>query len=102
MNLLFYSQWSLMLNPILWLDAATQIFFSMSVGMGGVTSFSSYNPKKQNVQRDVIIISVVNSMTSLFASAVIFSINGFRAHIKYESCLQELVGFLNNAQRFYL
>lgn len=42
----FLFQWDMLTNPQVWLDAATQIFFSLSVAFGGLISFSSYNPEK--------------------------------------------------------
>jgi len=84
---LFTPDLEVLKNPSVWLDAATQIFFSLSVGIGGVTAFASYNPKKQDVQRDVLIISFANSFTSIFASMVIFSILGFRATQTFDTCV---------------
>uniref|UniRef100_A0A8C7SXM6 Transporter n=1 Tax=Oncorhynchus mykiss TaxID=8022 RepID=A0A8C7SXM6_ONCMY len=40
---LFTPDWEILKNPQVWLDAATQIFFSLSVAFGGLISFSSYN-----------------------------------------------------------
>uniref|UniRef100_A0AAQ5YFR9 Transporter n=1 Tax=Amphiprion ocellaris TaxID=80972 RepID=A0AAQ5YFR9_AMPOC len=37
---LFTPEWSTLLNPQVWLDAATQIFFSLSVAFGGLIAFS--------------------------------------------------------------
>uniref|UniRef100_H2YE62 Transporter n=1 Tax=Ciona savignyi TaxID=51511 RepID=H2YE62_CIOSA len=84
---LFTPDVSVLSNPQVWLDAATQIFFSLGLGFGGVIAFASYNPKKQNCQRDALIIALTNSFTSIFASIVIFAILGYRATLKYEDCL---------------
>ena len=74
----------------------TQSFFSLSVGFGSLITYSSYNRFTQDIYRDALIISVgsfhivvyddVNAMhelkqvadtlTSLLAGCVIFSILG--------------------------
>ncbi|MEO0795645.1 MAG: sodium:calcium symporter [Verrucomicrobiota bacterium] len=41
--------WKQMLNPQLWLAAAGQIFFSLSVGFGVIITYSSYMRKKDDV-----------------------------------------------------
>ncbi|TRY91192.1 hypothetical protein DNTS_013738 [Danionella cerebrum] len=84
-------------NPRVWLDAATQIFFSLSLAFGGLIAFSSYNPKKNNCERDALVIGIINSITSLYASIPIFSILGFKATNNFFSCINSTVCF----EQFY-
>lgn len=59
-----------------WYAAVTQSFFSLSVGFGAIINYSSYNRFEHNVYRDALIISVVDTFTSLLAGFTIFSILG--------------------------
>ncbi|KAF3833654.1 hypothetical protein F7725_024858 [Dissostichus mawsoni] len=86
---LFTPDWEILKNPQVWLDAATQIFFSLSVAFGSFIAFSSYNAEMNNCERDAVLVGVINSATSLYASICIFSILGFKANSAYNSCNEE-------------
>ncbi|XP_023688147.1 sodium- and chloride-dependent neutral and basic amino acid transporter B(0+) [Paramormyrops kingsleyae] len=73
-----------------WRDAATQIFYSLSVAWGGLTALSSYNKFKNNCYKDCIIVCLTNCGTSIFAGFAIFSILGHMAHV-YEKPVPEVV-----------
>ncbi|CAI9622863.1 unnamed protein product [Staurois parvus] len=51
-------------NPVTWLDAGAQVFYSFSLAFGGLISFSSYNSIHNNCERDAVIISIINGCTS--------------------------------------
>ncbi|KAK7886271.1 hypothetical protein WMY93_025892 [Mugilogobius chulae] len=94
---LFTPNWETLKNPQVWLDAATQIFFSLSLAFGGLIAFSSYNPQKNNCESDALIVGLVNSFTSLYASIPIFAIIGFLANENYINCQNSNILTLTNA-----
>ncbi|XP_069329619.1 sodium- and chloride-dependent transporter XTRP3 isoform X4 [Eulemur rufifrons] len=84
-------------NPKTWINAATQIFFSLGLGFGSLIAFASYNKPSNDCQKHAIIVSLINSATSIFASIVTFSIYGFKATFNYESCLDKVILLLTNS-----
>ncbi|XP_068611089.1 sodium-dependent neutral amino acid transporter B(0)AT3-like [Brachionichthys hirsutus] len=94
---LFTPNWETLKNPTVWLDASTQIFFSLSLAFGGLIAFSSYNAQKNNCERDALIVGFVNSLTSLYASIPIFAILGFKANEDYIDCKNWNILRLTNA-----
>ncbi|XP_051576160.1 sodium- and chloride-dependent transporter XTRP3-like [Myxocyprinus asiaticus] len=77
-------------NPQTWINAATQIFFSLGLGFGTLIAFASYNHYNNNFERQAITVALINSGTSVFASIVTFAIYGFKATFNYESCLERM------------
>ncbi|XP_004368760.1 sodium- and chloride-dependent transporter XTRP3 [Trichechus manatus latirostris] len=84
-------------NPKAWINAATQIFFSLGLGFGSLIAFASYNEPSNNCQRHAIIVSIINSSTSIFSSLVTFSIYGFKATLNYENCLKKVILLLTDS-----
>ena len=52
----------LFIHSQVWIDAASQVFFSITIGFGVMLTFASYNPKHNNVYR--FISSVCNKLIS--------------------------------------
>ncbi|XP_012221816.1 sodium- and chloride-dependent transporter XTRP3 isoform X1 [Linepithema humile] len=97
-----------LLEPTVWLDAATQVFYSFGLAFGSLIAFGSYNTPNNNCVRDVILVSVCNAFTAIYASVVIFAILGFKAMSNVEKCVvsarDTLVhnGLLNSTMPFAL
>lgn len=85
----FTPRWEILADPVVWLEAGTQIFFSLGLAFGGLIAFSSYNPANNNCYRDAIIVSLTNCGTSVFAGTVVFSVIGFKATKTHEACLEQ-------------
>ncbi|GAB6029247.1 Solute carrier 6 [Chamberlinius hualienensis] len=84
--------WSKLTDIKVWKAAAGQMFFSLSVSMGGLIMYSSYNPFKNNVHRDAMVVSILDTVTSFISGLVIFSILGAMAHdmdVPVESVVKE-------------
>ena len=64
----------------IWLDAGTQIFWSMSLALGAMSTLGSYNHYRHNCLRDTLIYACVNCFTSIFAGFGIFSVLGYMAY----------------------
>ncbi|XP_014270425.1 sodium-dependent neutral amino acid transporter B(0)AT3 isoform X1 [Halyomorpha halys] len=86
-----------LLNPNVWLDAATQVFYSFGLAFGSLIAFGSYNPPKNNCVRDVILVSITNAITAIYASLVVFAILGFKAMSNVDKCMyKNKVTLMNN------
>lgn len=68
-----------LMEPQVWIDAGTQVFFSYSLCIGVLVSLGSFNSYNNNCLKDTVIIACVNSGTSFLAGFAIFSALGFMA-----------------------
>jgi len=65
------------IEPTVWADAVGQIFFSIGVCMGIMTSYGSYNPVKKPIILDNMIICITNSSVSFISGFAVWAIIGY-------------------------
>jgi NSS family neurotransmitter:Na+ symporter len=66
-------------NPKVWIDAYSQIFFTLSLGFGIMIAYASYLPEKSNISKNAVLTAFINCGYSLFAGFAVFSVLGFMA-----------------------
>jgi NSS family neurotransmitter:Na+ symporter len=66
-------------EPKVWIDAYSQIFFTLSLGFGIMIAYASYLPAKANITRSAFFTAFINSGFSLFAGFAVFAVLGFMA-----------------------
>jgi NSS family neurotransmitter:Na+ symporter len=63
-----------LLNLDVFSDAAGQAFFSLSLGMGAMLTFSSYLSKHENLNREAAVISFADFGVAFIAGLVVFPV----------------------------
>jgi NSS family neurotransmitter:Na+ symporter len=66
-------------TPRVWIDAYSQIFFTLSLGFGIMIAYASYLPDKADITRNAVIAAVIDWGYALFAGIAVFSVLGFMA-----------------------
>nr|XP_046250592.1 sodium-dependent neutral amino acid transporter B(0)AT2 [Scatophagus argus] len=84
---MFTPKLEIMLEAKVWREAATQVFFALGLGFGGVIAFSSYNKRDNNCHFDAVLVSFINFFTSVLATLVVFAVMGFKANIMNSKCI---------------
>jgi solute carrier family 6 GABA transporter-like protein 1 len=75
---LYFATWrtSALQGPKIWQDAFGQIFFSIGVGFGYFTSWTSYCSQHSNAVQDAMIIGFSNSAVEIIAAFSVFGVVG--------------------------
>jgi neurotransmitter:Na+ symporter, NSS family len=71
---------SLLTDPQIWIDAFSQIFFTLSLAFGIMITYASYLPRKVNIVKDAGIICVVNCLFSFITGFAVFGTLGYMSH----------------------
>jgi len=76
----FSPDWNKVLEPQVWVNAASQVFNSVGIAFGSLIAFSSYNKFKGPVLRDTLIVTAVDAAVSLLCGVAVFAVLGNLAH----------------------
>lgn len=60
-------------NPSLWIDAFSQVFYSLSIMMAIMFAYGSFVHKKSNIIADTLIIAVSDMLISILSGVVLFT-----------------------------
>ena len=66
-------------SSAVWIAAFSQIFFSLSIALGIMMAYSSYNRKDSDINKNAFTIGITNSIISIVAGFVVFGTLGFMA-----------------------
>ncbi|TWI60092.1 sodium-dependent transporter [Halalkalibacter nanhaiisediminis] len=75
----FRPNWDEIMSPEVWVAAYGQIFFSLSIGFAIMVTYSSYLPKKADINNNAFITGFSNSSFELLAGIGVFAALGFMA-----------------------
>lgn len=68
---------SILAKPEVWIDAFSQIFFTLSLGFGIMIAYASYLPRKADIVKDSFTICFANCFYSIFAGFAVFGTLGY-------------------------
>lgn len=79
LNKLFTPDWSKVLDAKVWMAAYGQVFFSLSLAMGVMMTYSSYLPEKTDINNSAFITAFANCGFEFLAAIGVFGILGYMA-----------------------
>lgn len=79
LNKLFTPDWSKVFDAKVWIAAYGQVFFSLSLAMGIMITYSSYLPKKTDINNTALITVFANSGFEFLSAIGVFAILGYMA-----------------------
>lgn len=74
MMYLFTPDFSGIMQPEVWKGAFSQIFFTLSLGLGTMTAYASYLPKDADTTSNSLVVSCLNCGFEFLAGIAIFSL----------------------------
>jgi NSS family neurotransmitter:Na+ symporter len=66
-------------DPKVWIDAYSQIFFTLSLGFGIMVAYASYLPRKSDINFNASMACLIDTIVSLIAGLAVFGTLGYMA-----------------------
>ena len=79
LNKLFTPDWNKVMDPKVWIAAYGQVFYSLSLAMGIMMTYSSYLPKKTDINNSAFMTGFANCSFEFLCAIGVFAILGFMA-----------------------
>ncbi|XP_021023166.1 orphan sodium- and chloride-dependent neurotransmitter transporter NTT5-like isoform X2 [Mus caroli] len=79
-----------------WRQAGGHVLYSLGLGMGTITTFSTYQPRGENYIKWASFVAMANLATSLLSSSVIFLVVGYWTTTSGTMCVNRSVSNLIN------
>ena len=79
LNYYLKPNFSALTNIKVWMDAYSQVFYSLSLGMAVLIAYASYLPKDAEIGNNVFIASLADASIAFLAGLAIFSTLGYMA-----------------------
>lgn len=69
---LFRPKWHMLWDYKIWIDATTQVFYQLSIGMGSITNLSTSKARREDIMQSVILVPVALILCGLLSALTIF------------------------------
>ena len=79
LNYFLEPNFSMLTNPSVWIDAYSQVFFTLSLGFGIMIAYASYMPEDSDIINNALITVFANSGISFMAGIAVFGTLGYMA-----------------------
>lgn len=79
LNTLFTPDWKMVMKPSVWISAYGQVFYSLSLAIGIMMTYSSYLPKKTDINNSAFVTAFANCSFEFLSAIAVFAILGFMA-----------------------
>ncbi len=69
---LFKPNWSLLWSPSIWIDATTQVFYQLTIGVGTMVNLSTQKARRDDIFKSVLMVPLGLILCGLLSALTIF------------------------------